>query len=139
MATENTKRMETVILPDTNILIYSIAGKEPYASVFKNWIRNKQLVFSVIVIAEFLIKSDQLESEKLNYLLSYFKTIPVDLEIAREAASIRKTYLKHKQKLLLPDCLIAAQCKLHDVSLATANPTDYPKKYITIISTSNHL
>ena len=54
-----------MFLPDTNILIYSVAGREPFASLLTDWVRKKQLVFSVISISEFIVGADPDEKEKL--------------------------------------------------------------------------
>lgn len=115
-----------LILPDTNILILGLANKKPYGSLLKNWIIKNQLVFSPIVIAEFLIGANPQPTKDINQLVWQFPVLPIDLETAQAAAQIRKSHLVKKKKLILPDCLIAAQCKLHNLTLATLNPKDFP-------------
>lgn len=134
MAKTPTSTMAEIILPDTNILIHSLAGKNPYAQHFRKWITSRQLIFSVIVIAEFLIKANTKDQATLQKLVKRFPVLPIDLHVAQTAAEIRKTALKNKQKLHLPDCLIAAQCQLYPATLTTLNPSDYPKTEIKIIS-----
>lgn len=123
-----------LILPDTNVLIFGLKGLQPFANLLKNWIKNRQLLLSSVVIAEYLSKSTPKEAAVCLDLANHFNVLPVDLDIAKQAAEFRKTSLKHKQKLHLPDCLIAAQCKFSGATLATLNPTDYPQTEISILS-----
>ena len=121
------------ILPDTNILIYGLAGKEPYASFLKENIKNKRLVLSAIVVAEFLSGATEEEEKIFSGLTQKFPVLTVDLPIAQLAAYYRKKYLKSKKKLMLPDCLIAATCKVYKAVLVTLNRKDYPIKEIEVI------
>lgn len=115
-----------IILPDTNIFIYVFSGQKPYDVKFKEWVLNDKIIVSVIVVAEFLVKSDPTDSKLFLDVCDRFAVVDVDLEIARIAANIRRTSLSRKQKLNLSDCLIAAQCQIYGATLATNNPGDYP-------------
>jgi predicted nucleic acid-binding protein len=117
-----------LILPDTNILILALANQEHYGDLLTTWITQKKLALSPVVVAEFLIKATPKETKSFNQLTNRFPVIPIDLETAQVAAKIRKTSLAQKKKLILPDCLIAAQCQIHKLTLATLNPKDFPKK-----------
>ncbi|MBU1200322.1 PIN domain-containing protein [Patescibacteria group bacterium] len=116
-----------LILPDTNMLILGLADQQQYGEILKAWIIKNRLVFSPIVVAEFLIGANLQVAQNFNQLVQQFPVLPIDLETAKIAAHIRKTSFKKKKKLILPDCLIAAQCKIHNLTLATLNPKDFPK------------
>lgn len=120
-------------LIDTNVLIYAMAGKEPFASFYRNIVEENKLVLSSIVVAEFLSKANAQESRSLQLLIDEFNVFPVDTQVAIQAAKYRKQFLKKKMRLPLPDCLIAATCFVNSVSLATFNIADYPMKDIEIV------
>lgn len=122
-----------MILMDTNVLIYALANKEPYVSWFKKELRRKNLAISVIGVAEFLSGAMDSEARALEILLDKMTVVGINLEIAREAADYRKKYLRLKRKVLLPDCLIAACCKVYEMKLATCDRSDYLMKDINYI------
>lgn len=98
----------------------------------KKWIKNGQLAISSVVAAEFLAGATDKEAEIFEALLEQFGTLPVDTVVARMAANYRKRFLKEKKKLRLPDCLIAATCKVYQATLVTLDTSDYPMKDIKI-------
>lgn len=119
-----------LFLPDTNVLIYGLAGKEPYADYLKKWIKDKSLALSAIVVAEFLSGAIKEEEELFEALLDKFGTLSVDTAVARIAASYRREFLKKDYKLRLPDCLIAATTKLYGATLVTFDLNDFPMRDI---------
>jgi len=124
-------------LVDTNILIYALAGKNPWANLMKKWIKEKRVALSSIVVAEFLTGATDEEARVFEALLDRFNSLPVDTATARLAADYRKKFFKKGRKLPLFDCLIAATCKLHKTTLVTFNTTDYPMKDISIFPIPN--
>jgi len=102
---------------DANILIYFLAGTEPYASKVENLLnsfmkRENQGIISTINIAEvltgFYARGNEEKAAKTKRLLSDltlngFKIVPVTFEIADLAANLRA-----KRGGKLPDALIAA-------------------------------
>lgn len=126
--------VEKFYLPDTNVLIYALAGEKPYASWLKKWIVEKRLVLSSIVVAEFLSGATTEEELAFRRLLENFKVLPVDSLVAQQAASYRKIFFKKKKKVWLSDCLIAATCKLYGATLVTFNKADYPMPDIEVLS-----
>lgn len=122
------------VLPDTNFLILGLVGQEPYALLLKQLIIDNRLVFSPIVIAEFLCGGIEEEGKAFLKLVEKFPILSVDLAIAKLAAICRKKYLKRKKKLILPDCLIAATCKIHNAVLVTLDKKNYPIKEIEIVN-----
>ena len=122
-----------LVLPDTNILILALSNQKPYSSFLSSWIIDKQLIFSSVVVAEFLSGATDEEEKVFLSLLKPFPIIPVDLTVAQLGAYYRKKYLTQKTKLMLPDCLIAASCKVTKAALATADPKDFPIKEIEVL------
>ncbi len=122
-----------MILADTNVLIQAILGEEPDKSLLDKAIKNKQLIFSVISIGEFLAQASSKEEQVIEELINNFPVLLVDLETARMAAKYRKQFLKTKRTHLL-DCFLAAQAKLNDLTLVTHNKSDFPMKDIKVIS-----
>ena len=119
-------------LVDTNVLIYALAGKKPWANLVKDWIKKKQLALSSMVVAEFLTGASEEEAKIFEALLDKFGSLPIDTITARLAAEYRKKFLKKGRKLKLPDCLIAATCKIYQATLVTFDASDYPMKDISI-------
>ena len=119
-----------LLLPDTNILIYALANIKPFGDHLREWIQNKSLALSEIVVAEFLVHAKPEEETTFNALFDAFGSLPVDTTIARIAAS----YRKHHTTVRLPDCLIAATAKYHGTTLITFNRRDFPMTDIEIRS-----
>lgn len=110
-------------LPDTNIFIYALAGRQPYAQFLGKCITTECLAVSVIVMAEFLSGAREKEAVAFERLVSYFAPLPITTEIARIGARYRK---KYKRDIKLPDALIAASCKVYQAILVSNNLQDFP-------------
>lgn len=122
-----------MFLPDTNIFILGLRGSEPEASFLRKAIENKYLCISVVVIGEFLSKVREQDIEPFNKLVSIFKVIPVDREVAKIGGKMRKESLKTTRTYLV-DCFLAAQAKIYGLTLVTNNKADFPMKDIKVIS-----
>ena len=123
-----------IFLPDTNVLIFALAGKKPYSEWMGVWIKEKRLVLSAIVVAEFLAGARHEEEVNFRQLLENFKVLPVDSIVAQVGASFRKDFKRKKKKVWLSDCLIAATCKVFGATLVTFDKSDYPFVDINIKS-----
>lgn len=119
-----------LFLPDTNVLIYGLANKDPYGENLAQWIEEQTLVLSVIVVAEFLSGATPAEEKIFEAILDKFSSLSIDTAIARIAAGYRKSYLKENYKLKLPDCLIAATAKFYNATLVSFDLKDFPMKDI---------
>lgn len=120
-------------LVDTNILVLAIAQKEPDYEFLQKIILKNQLYISVICIGEYLSKATVEEEKEIDKLINKFSVLPVNLEVARLAASYRKKFLKTRRVQLL-DYFLAAQAKLNDLTLVTHNKSDFPMKDVKIIT-----
>jgi len=121
-----------LILPDTNVLILGFKDEVPYNSFLRKIIKEKRLALSAVVIAEYLVGVTEDQEKLFNALVTQFPVLPIDLPVAQLAAFYRRIYMKKGKKIGLPDCLIAATCKIYNTMLATLNPTDYPMKEVEI-------
>src|SRR3989344_2982305 len=120
-------------LIDTNVLIYAIAGREPDATFLKRTIEKGIIALSVITLAEFLTKASRKEQGVVEKLVGAFPLLAVEEQTARTAAASRRHYLSSSKGKLL-DHLMAAQAKLHNLTLVTNNKEDFPMKDIKVIS-----
>ena len=121
-------------LPDTNVLIYALADKAPYANWLRKIIEDNKLVLSVITVAEFLSGANENEAILFKSITNKFEVLPVDFQVAQKAAEYKRNYSKKTKKVWMADCLIAATCKIFGVTLATFNSKDYPMKDIEVIT-----
>lgn len=121
-------------LIDTNVLILALKSMEPDKSFLKRVISQKRLYLSVVSVGEFLSQATQEAKDKFDKLLIKSPILPVDLETARVAAEYRKQLLQKSRRNLLIDCFLAAQAKIHNLTLVTNNKADFPMKDIKIIS-----
>lgn len=120
-------------LLDTNILLEAFLGKEPTASLMKNWIINGRIALCPVSVAEILSKATGEEKEKINILVQKFGVLSIDEKVAEIAGNYRFEFSRKAKKVYLLDCFIAAIAKKHNLILVTHNVKDYPMKDIEII------
>lgn len=113
-------------------MIFALAGKKPYSDWLSGWIKEKRLVLSAIVVAEFLSGARREEEIVFRNLLENFKVLPVDSIVAQVGASFRKEFTRKKKRVWLSDCLIAATCRVFGAILVTFDKKDYPFDEIDI-------
>lgn len=120
-------------LPDTNVLIVGVKKKESPEAFFLRNCANKS-VLSVIVISEFLSKASLSEEKMISRLRERIPILDITEDIAVQAGKYRKAWLKKKSKGYLIDCYLAAQAKLHNLTLVTNNTRDFQFKGIKVVS-----
>ena len=124
-------------LPDTNIFIRGLSnGFESETEFLQQIVSEKNIVISVVVVAEFLVKAEEEEIEVFNKLLKQFGTISIDEGIARVAGEYRKQFQRKTKQGFLLDCFLAAQAKVRNFVLVTNDLVDFPMKDISIVSPS---
>lgn len=119
-------------LPDTNIFIRALNGRDPEAEFLQEHI--SEVVVSVIVIAEFWVKPQSGEIEKFEELTNRLDIIPIDREVAKQAGIFRGQLLSKSSRVYLQDCFLAAQAKVHHLTLVTNNKADFPMQDIKIVT-----
>ncbi|MGH9321367.1 MAG: type II toxin-antitoxin system VapC family toxin [Vicinamibacteria bacterium] len=106
---------------DTNILVDYLNGIAKARSEIEIF---PERAISVISWAETMVGARGQEEEgTIQGFLADFSVVEVDLEIAREAVSLRRG-----RRLRLPDALIWATARLQGAVLVTRNTKDFPKK-----------
>lgn len=120
-------------LIDTNVCIAAIARKEPDASFLNKAIQYKQVVLSVISIAEYLAKATSLERELFAELAEISRILEIKISTGYLAAEFRANSKKISRIALL-DCFLAAQAYENDLILVTNNTRDFPIKQIKVMA-----
>lgn len=126
-------------LPDTNIIIRALQGYEPEAGFLKDKIAKDALVISVVVIAEFYVNPNPAEVQLFEKLVEEFEIISIEREVAKIAGEYRHEFLRKTKQVFLQDCFLAAQAKVHHLTLVTNDRADFPMKDVKLflLSTSS--
>ncbi len=120
-------------LPDTNIFINFFKRSEKELKLIQKFIIQDSLILSVVVIGEIYAKADDREKRVFDKFLLQFSILGIDLKTAKIAGEYRKKLLRSSRTILL-DCFLAAQAKVHNLTLVTNNKADFPMKDIKVIS-----
>ena len=119
--------MSGPVLVDTDVLIDFLRGYGPAVS-FVN-VHSDRIVLSAVVVAELYAGArgakDDPEQTVLENLLSLFRVVPVNNEIARLGGLYRRDY-GPSHGISLPDALVAATAFLERAELKTLNVKHYP-------------
>ena len=119
--------MSGPILVDTDVLIDFLRGYGPAVS-FVN-VHSDRIVLSAVVVAELYAGArgakDDPEQTVLENLLSLFRVVPINNEIARLGGLYRRDY-GPSHGISLPDALVAATAFLERAELKTLNVKHYP-------------
>lgn len=121
-------------LPDTNIFIRAIQGKDSERKFLDRIISDSKVVISTVVVAEFLSGVNKTEEIALDKLIRQFGVLIIDENVARAAAEYRKQFLRKTKRIFIMDCFLAAQAKLNKLILVTNNKSDFPMEDIKIIT-----
>ena len=119
--------MSGPILVDTDVLIDFLRGYGPAVS-FVN-VHSDRIVLSAVVVAEIYAGAggakDDPEQTVLENLLSLFRIVPINNEIARLGGLYRRDY-GPSHGISLPDALVAATAFLERAELKTLDVKHYP-------------
>ena len=110
---------------DTNAIIYYLDGEETVVSLLRGVFERKETVFISTVTELELFAFPQLsheEAEHIEHILQTISILPLDSQIARIAANLRKSY---QMKTL--DSAIAATALFTGTALLTRNIRDFKK------------
>ena len=105
------------MLLDSNILIAYFEGESATVSfVLANQTQRQPLFVSIISVTEMLSLHTltKSETERIKEFFEDFVTLPFDRAVAEKAGELRRMY-----KLSLPDAVLAATAKLHNLPLIT--------------------
>ena len=103
---------------DTNILLDHIKG---VANAPTEIARYQDRAISIISVIEVLVGTTPATDAAERAFLDHFVVVPLDSDVAEEAARLRKT---HGMKL--PDAVIWASARIEGRLLVTRNTKDFP-------------
>lgn len=115
-----------MVMLDTNAVIYYLRGEVSVAAVLEPIIRGYVPMSIATVTEAELFSSPTMtteESERIELLLPLFSIIPLDSQIARKTAELRRLHPKIK----LADSVIAATAMFTHSTLLTRNIKDFKK------------
>ncbi len=113
------------LLLDSNILIDVLLGQ----GVALQWLEEQpRCSISVITWIEVLVGCGPGESEAVEVWLRGFHCLPLDAAVAREAVDCRRTL-----GLKVPDAILLATARCHQLRLATRNTKDYPEELAGVV------
>jgi predicted nucleic acid-binding protein len=108
-------------LVDTNILIDYLQASQEAADELN---RYHSIYISRITWIEFLVGAKTLDDENLRKdLLQQFSLLELDQAVAEEAIAVRQ-----KIRMELPDAIILATARVHELLLVTRNHRDFPRR-----------
>ena len=105
---------------DTNILIDHLCGRPMAGQVIQ---AAHGPMISLITYMEVLVgATDPKEAETLRQWMELFEVVPVSLDIAHDAVTLRQ-----QRRIKLPDAIIWASARLAGATLVTRNTKDFPE------------
>ena len=106
-------------LIDSDVLLDFLDG---FAAAAGEMARYRQPCASIISWMELMAGAKSPEDEETRRgFLSHFQILPLSMEVAEEAA-----FLRRKHRLKLPDAIIWATAITHDCLLVSRNKKDFP-------------
>lgn len=116
-----------MVIPDTNVLIAYFSSKENLiVSMLDKMLEKQKVLFSVVAVAEFLVKAQDEEQKIMERMIAENSLIPIDAIIMKQAVRYRKQTLRKSRRILMLDCFIAATARIHKATLLTFDRRDYP-------------
>jgi predicted nucleic acid-binding protein len=109
---------------DTDVLVDHLRGSRAAMSYLST--HRDRILLSSIVVAELLAGfRGETELTEIESLISFFRVVPVTLEIAKTAGLLKRGYGK-SHGVSLPDAILAATAQHEKGELATLNVKHYP-------------
>ena len=86
-------------------------------------------MISLITYMEVLVgATDPKEAETLRQWMELFEVVPVSLDIAHDAVTLRQ-----QRRIKLPDAIIWASARLAGATLVTRNTKDFPETELGVL------
>ena len=118
-----------LILFDTNIFIDMLNGVEQATIELSQY---SKPAISVITYMELRAGERGQDKRLLDAVLAEFEILQVDQRVTDAAIRLRKQSLTVPPKIKLPDAIIGATAKVHDIPLVTRNPSDFVDRGIKV-------
>jgi predicted nucleic acid-binding protein len=107
---------------DSNIVIDALAGFAPAQDIIRDAVARADAWISRMVWIEVMSKGEERALRDAETLLTSFDIDELDSDIARRAATLRRT----RPRLKSPDAIILASAQHHGRILVTRNTKDFP-------------
>jgi len=114
------------VLLDTNFLIGLLRGAQTYWAYFEQLLEQIAPLISVITRAEIYAGCHPSEEAETEKLLSFLKSVPVDMDIAEMAGRFVYEYGRRGITLHLEDAMIGATAVSEQLILVTQNVSHFP-------------
>ena len=114
------------VLLDTNVLIGLLRGSPPYWQYLEKLLERTAVSISVVTRAEIYAGCHLTEEAETEKLLTLFKTVPVDGDIAEMAGRFVYRFSRRGVTLHLEDALIGATAINAHLILVTSNVGHFP-------------
>lgn len=122
-------------LIDTCVLIDHLTSRlPPDASAWLEQAVASGLASTSVIVYHELLYGARTEKARaaVEELLRAWSVLPVDREVARRAAEIRRDQAAQGRTLGMADCLIAATAELKGLKVATSNVKDFPSVEVVL-------
>jgi len=124
---------QTTFLLDTDVLIDFFKKLPAAIKLITSLAQGHRLVISILSISELRTGWTEKEAKSLlPHLYKAFVILPISLEAAETAGSIRRLYLSKGLSLPTIDTIIAAQAITLKATLITRNKKHYPMNELKI-------
>jgi len=107
---------------DTNVLIDFLKNREPGASAVEKAVKEAECYIAAVTAYELLFGVARAKKQiGEDVLLGVMTILPLDGDVARQAASLHALLIQANQDIGVKDVFIAATCLVHDVAILTSN------------------
>ncbi len=121
-------------LLDTDILIW-LTRSHPNAIKALEILKDKSACcLSTVTVAEIYKNIYASEIAYTDEIISNHPLLPLDAQSAKQAGLYWRDYYHKFQALSIPDCMIAATAKSHNLTLVTLNAKHFPMSDITVLN-----
>ena len=114
------------VLLDTNVLIGLLRGSQPHWQYLEKLLEKTAVSISAVTHAEIYAGCHPSEEAETEKLITLFKTVPVDKNIAEMAGRFVYRFKRRGVTLHLEDALIGATALNAHLILATSNVSHFP-------------
>jgi predicted nucleic acid-binding protein len=117
---------------DSTVLIDFLRGRPAVEHVMALRATGDVPATTAVNVEEIVRSLGAAETEAARRLFSGLIVLPIDIRAAWQAGTWRRTFAARGMTLYQGDCLVAATTWVHDGTLATGNPKDFPIRELRV-------
>ncbi len=125
------KRTRSRFLLDSDVSIWIIRGDEETIEAVSKIVNDQSAAVSILTVSEIYKNSFPKEEPSNQHFFRWHNQISIDFAIAKLAGEYWQKYRSTNSNII--DYLIAATCKVHELTLLTRNIRHFPMKDIRVI------